>query len=75
MAYANIGAVFTAPLAERDARPSFFRILLEALESSRRRAAQREINARLHLFEGSSAILGDLPASTLQSDSRLPFTR
>jgi hypothetical protein len=75
MAYANIGAVFTAPLAERAAGPSVFRLILNALEDSRRKAAQREINARRHLFEGSSAILGDLPASTLESDARLPFSR
>jgi hypothetical protein len=75
MAYANIGAVFTAPLAERAARPSIFRLMVDALEASRRNAARREINARRHLFEGSSAILDDLPASSLASDARLPFAR
>lgn len=74
MAYAYTGTVFAAPLATRDAKPSLFKRIIVAMTESRMRAAQREINARLHLLGDSALVLGELPATTLKSDGKLPFT-
>jgi hypothetical protein len=74
MAYANTGTVFAAPLAERDRKPSLFRRIIVAMTESRMRAAQREINARAHLLGESALTLGTLSATTLKTDSKLPFT-
>jgi hypothetical protein len=74
MAYANIGTVFAAPLAERDSKPSLFRRIVIAMTESRMRAAQREINAHAHLFQDGALTLSQLPATTLSTDSKLPFT-
>lgn len=74
MAYAYTGTVFAAPLAERDLKPSLFKRIVNAMIESRARAARREINARGHLFNNTAMTLGNLPATTLQTDSELPFT-
>ncbi len=74
MAYAYIGTVFAAPLAERNQRPSILTQIINAVIESRMRAARQQINARRHLFEDGALILNNLPAATLQSDAQLPFT-
>lgn len=75
MAYANIGTVFAAPIETRDGKPSLFKRIIAAMTESRMRAAQREINARVHLLQDSALALGTLPATTLKTDTSLPFAR
>ncbi|MGL4441206.1 MAG: hypothetical protein ACRCUE_18260 [Bosea sp. (in: a-proteobacteria)] len=74
MAYAYTGTVLAAPLAERDAKPSLFKRIITAMIESRMRAAQREINAHAHLLTDGPLTLGSLPTTTLNTDSKLPFT-
>lgn len=74
MAYAYTGTVFAAPLAERDQKPSLFKRVFNAMIESRRRSAQRQINAHAHLFRDRVPHLGNLAATTLGTDTKLPFT-
>ncbi len=75
MAYANIGTILAAPLAERIMQPSLFKRIINAMIESRMRQAQREIRAHAHLLREPDSILGGMPRMTLQNDGQLPFIR
>ena len=75
MAYANIGTILAAPLAERSLQPSLFKRIVNAMIESRMRQAQREIRAHAHLLTGPNPVLGGMPRMTLQNDRQLPFNR
>ncbi len=75
MAYANIGTILAAPLAERDSRPSLFTRIVTAMTESRMRQAQREIRAHAHLVDGPNPVLDGMPKVTLLNDRQLPFIR
>jgi hypothetical protein len=75
MAYAHIGTILAAPLAERSTQPSLFKRIVNAMIESRMRQAQREIRSHAHLLHGPDTVLGDMPKMTLQNDGQLPFIR
>ncbi len=75
MAYANIGTILAAPLAERNTQPSLLKRIMNAMIESRMRQAQREIRAHAHLLRGPDPVLGEMPKMTLQNDAQLPFIR
>lgn len=75
MAYAYVGTVFAAPLAERAARPSLFARIAGSIVESRTRAARRALNERLFLIEDARQIIGDTGATLPGDTPNLPFAR
>ena len=75
MAYANVGTILSAPLAERNLQPSLFKRIVNAMIESRMRQAQREIRAHAHLLRRTGPVVGEMSRVSLQNDGQLPFIR
>ncbi len=74
MGYAYPGT-FAAHTTQSTTRVPFLRRLMSAIADSRMRSVQREINSRAYLFDEMHGVLGDLPATSLRDDVKLPFVR
>jgi hypothetical protein len=75
MAYAYVGTVFAAPLAERAARPSLLAQIADGIVESRTRAARRALNERLFLIEEARQVIGETGATLPGGTPNLPFAR